>query len=162
MTGNFSEITPKGTRTGLANGYRSAFIARNSVLWSYIEDKRLERPNKDQVWASGLPAMQATRSVRATEWMQSQASQRPHLMCVGRKTISAFELALVAILVNHHCDHNDQALDDVLDIRVHPTKVNPLAITPRISAPITVPVMRPIPPARLVPPITAAAIASSS
>ena len=40
--------------------------------------------------------------------------------------------------------------------------MKPLEITPRISAPITVPVMRPMPPARLVPPITAAAIASSS
>ena len=109
----------------MANGHRSAFIARNSVLWSYIEDKRLELPDKDQVWASGLPAMQATRSVRATELMQSQASQLPHLIGVGRKTISALEFAFVAVLVDHHRDHDDQPLDDVLDVRIHPNKGKP-------------------------------------
>src|SRR6218665_2223289 len=41
-------------------------------------------------------------------------------------------------------------------------KVKPEVITPRISTPITVPVMRPRPPAVEVPPITTAAIASSS
>lgn len=38
----------------------------------------------------------------------------------------------------------------------------PLLIRPRIIAPIRVPVMRPTPPIKLLPPITAAAIASSS
>src|SRR5882762_11643821 len=40
--------------------------------------------------------------------------------------------------------------------------VKPDVITPRINTPITVPVMRPTPPASDVPPITTAAIASSS
>ena len=43
-----------------------------------------------------------------------------------------------------------------------PMKVKPLVITPRITVPMTVPEMRPAPPARLTPPMTAAAMASSS
>ncbi len=40
--------------------------------------------------------------------------------------------------------------------------VKPEVITPRITVPITVPVMRPMPPASETPPITEAAMASSS
>jgi len=43
-----------------------------------------------------------------------------------------------------------------------PRKVNPLVITPRMSVPIRVAVTNPTPPERLVPPITAAVMASSS
>ena len=40
--------------------------------------------------------------------------------------------------------------------------IKPLVVVVKISAPITVPVMRPTPPVNAAPPITTAAIASSS
>src|SRR5882757_3799339 len=43
-----------------------------------------------------------------------------------------------------------------------PSKSRPLFITPMIRAPVNVPIIPPTPPLRLVPPITTAAIASSS
>jgi hypothetical protein len=59
-------------------------------------------------------------------------------------------------------DEDDDALHDQLEEEGANRMFMPLLITPITSAPSSVPIIVPTPPARLVPPSTTAAVASSS
>ena len=70
-------------------------------------------------------------------------------------------LELVAAL-QRHGDEDEHTLDDPLDLGGHIQQVRRLKIKPKVMTPKKVPVTVALPPVKAVPPMTTAAIASSS
>ncbi len=64
----------------MANGHRSAFIARNSVLWSYIEDKRLELMRTDPNVGAGLLANAECQAVHLPLIHRLREQARSHIL----------------------------------------------------------------------------------
>ncbi len=68
----------------------------------------------------------------------------------------------VATHIDGYCRNDNDTFNNILHIGIDADKGKTAFDQARIIAPIRVPVMRPTPPIKLLPPITAAAIASSS